>query len=428
MERSSPTVAVIGAGFAGLSAALALADRGFRVTVLEARERVGGRVWSSTLSNGAVVELGAEWVMEADTALRALAERFGLALEDTGTDYRRRDPRGPSAAPLSEQDRFLAAADEASASVQPAEAARVSLGAFLDGVAGNDRARAMVKTRLAGTCGQDLERITLRLTAGERVFAAAPGRYARLAEGNQRLAEAIAGALPDVRTGSVVDAIEHRRDGIVVHHGSSAVAADGAIVAVPAPIAARIAVDPPLPGDLAAALAELPMGVAAKFAVATRRRPTPRSRQWSELPMWCWAARGAGGKVRRCLASFAGSPAAYEGLGLGAGRVGTWLELLATMNPDLRFVGEPVLYAWADDPYTLGAYSAWDDRSWDRHELLATPVGRLAFAGEHTAGPAHYATMEGALRSGVRAAAQVSALLASAGEPGGSGEGGDGRG
>ena len=55
----------------------------------------------------------------------------------------------------------------------------------------------------------------------------------------------------------------------------------------------------------------------------------------------------------------------------------------------------------------MGAYAAWDNRSWDRMEQFQRTVGRLAFAGEHTAGPDHHGTMEGALRSGVRAAAQV---------------------
>ena len=59
----------------------------------------------------------------------------------------------------------------------------------------------------------------------------------------------------------------------------------------------------------------------------------------------------------------------------------------------------------------LGAYAAWDNRSWDRMAQFSRTVGRLAFAGEHTAGPEHHGTMEGALRSGVRAAAQVLEML-----------------
>ncbi len=55
-------IAVVGAGFAGLAAAFELVNSGFAVTVLEARQRVGGRVWSTKLANGAIVELGGEWI------------------------------------------------------------------------------------------------------------------------------------------------------------------------------------------------------------------------------------------------------------------------------------------------------------------------------------------------------------------------------
>jgi monoamine oxidase len=169
---------------------------------------------------------------------------------------------------------------------------------------------------------------------------------------------------------------------------------------------------PGLPGELAVALAELPMGDASKFAVATKQVPPTRSRQSSELPMWCWSANGADGRARRCVASFAGSSAAQQELGVQEGRVGPWLDALAEMNPDLTFEGEPVMYAWADDPYTLGSYSAWDATSVARREVFTRPVGRVAFAGEHTAGADHHGTMEGALRSGRRAAEQVAALFA----------------
>jgi monoamine oxidase len=70
-----------------------------------------------------------------------------------------------------------------------------------------------------------------------------------------------------------------------------------------------------------------------------------------------------------------------------------------------------VMYAWADDPYTLGSYAAWDEASWGRIDVFARSVGRVAFAGEHTAGADHVGTMEGAVRSGRRAAAQVLAAI-----------------
>jgi flavin-dependent dehydrogenase len=87
-------VCVVGAGFAGLAAAAALANGGVEPLVLEARERVGGRVHSRRLDNGAVVELGAEFVERDQQAVVAAAGRLGLELVGTGMAYGDREPRG----------------------------------------------------------------------------------------------------------------------------------------------------------------------------------------------------------------------------------------------------------------------------------------------------------------------------------------------
>ena len=73
---------VVGAGLAGLVAADELLRAGAEVVVLEARSRVGGRVWSERLPNGAVVEMGAEFILPGSIAMRELADRFGLRLWD----------------------------------------------------------------------------------------------------------------------------------------------------------------------------------------------------------------------------------------------------------------------------------------------------------------------------------------------------------
>ena len=405
---------MVGAGFAGLAAALDLRDAGVAVTVLEARDRVGGRVRSVQLGNGAVVEMGAEWIMAGDRTLLDLAERFEVSAVATGADYKLRVALGPNAASIPDQETHLLAANELRSRIGDEEAARTTLGRFLNDVQGTEAQRVTLRMRLQGTCVADLDDVTLQITGGERAFAPGGGVYHRLGPGNQALAEEMAGTLPDVRLGERVEAVVHDEEGVTVRTAAGELRARAAIVAVPVTMAATLRFEPALPEDLATALRDLRLGPASKLAVATAGEPGLRSIQSTDLPMWCWVANGADGRPRPCVTSFAGSPLAQELLCTADGDPGPWIERLRAMNPDLELTDEVRMEAWASDALTRGAYSVWDARSWERMPLFRRTVGRVAFAGEHTAGPEHYATMEGALRSGARAAAQVRAMPAPA--------------
>src|SRR5680860_1657289 len=88
---SRPCVAILGAGLSGLTAATRLIEDGFDVTVLEARYRVGGRVWSDRISTAteetAVVERGAEFLLHGYDATRRLLLATGQELVETGMSY-----------------------------------------------------------------------------------------------------------------------------------------------------------------------------------------------------------------------------------------------------------------------------------------------------------------------------------------------------
>jgi monoamine oxidase len=121
---------------------------------------------------------------------------------------------------------------------------------------------------------------------------------------------------------------------------------------------------------------------------------------------WCYTQLGRNGEPLPVVGAFAGSPGALEALDLDSGP-GRWLEALAALRPDLDLDLDCVLLStWADDPWVRGAYSAASAAVPLDRERLAGPVGPLAFAGEHTAGGWH-GLMEGALRSGIRAAQHV---------------------
>jgi monoamine oxidase len=403
-------VVVVGAGFAGLAAALDLHDAGLSVTVLEARERVGGRVLSVELENGEIAELGAEWIMPDDDVLGATIDRLGLTASEAGIDYLRREPRGRAAVTMAELDAFLEAAD---AHLAASAADGSSMGAILDAVPGDDRARAVARARLQGTFASDLGRVAWRAGWHAGRLAAEPATYRRMERGNRSIADAAAKLLPDVRVGVRATTVAERHGRVEIRTaGDARVEAEAAVIAVPVRLVTELAFDPPLPPEQLEAFEGLPMGVASKLAVPLGGEPGRCAIQCADLPFWFWVADGADGRPRRVVTSFAGSELPQEGLATGSGDPRTWLGMIVELAPELRPEGTPAMKVWADDPCSRGAYTAWDHRSLSRQPQFERMHGAIAFAGEHTAGD-HSGTMEGALRSGRRAAAQVLERLGS---------------
>ena len=389
-------VIVVGAGFAGLAAADALASAGVEVEVLEARDRVGGRVWSVPFA-GAVVERGAEFILPHDKTMVAVAERLGLPLVRKGTRYGNREPRGVGAVTRGQ----VAAALRRIGSDPPAAPDGTLAGALAayqlePGVAEAIRARIEV------SCAHGAD----DLDAGAlKEGAASFGEFDTFTVegGNDRIARELAAGLgAAVHLSAAATHVGWTNDQVRVIAGGGEWTADAAVIAVPASVLDATQFDPPLPADKAA----VRYGQAAKQFVALGT-PAPPSEVLS-VPerYWCYTQLGRHGEELPFVAAFAGSPRALEALEVDAGP-GRWLESLARLRPDLELVPDSaVISTWIDDPWARGAYSARSATSPLQTEALRRPVGPLFFAGEHTAGGWH-GLMEGALRSGTRAAQQL---------------------
>jgi len=388
-------VAVVGAGLAGLAAADALATAGIEVTVLEARDRVGGRVCSRELENGAVVELGAEFILPGNDTIRLYVERFGLGLWDKGMLYGDREPRGG----IGVTGTALHAALEAIAGSLPSAGPGTSAGTLLDSLRLDPGAREAIQARLEVSSAATANRVEASALAG--LAAHSDAVCPSIAGGNQRLALELARELgPAVHLSSPVARIAWDDATTVVSTAGSELEVDRVVLALPASVVDRIAFEPPLPERLRSAYAGVAYGNAAKLFVPLAGDAAPSAVLSVPERYWSWTATGGAG-VQPVVNAFAGSAPALARLRVTDGP-GTWVESLARLRPDLALApAEAVLSTWDDDPWVGAAYScsAPGPEAW-------SAAGPFHACGEHTH-DASRALMDGALASGVRAAHEI---------------------
>jgi monoamine oxidase len=391
---------VVGAGYAGLAASDALSRAGVDVETLEARERVGGRVWSVPFA-GATVELGAEFVLPDYPVMRSLAGRFGLELARKGTQYGYRKPGGGWPAGIEEVSRAM----ESVRSLAPAGTGlRASLARL--GLPGAVSEAILARIEISCTYpAEDLDDAVLAESAGSF------GQFDSwtLAGGNARLASALAGGLGTaVRCGAPVRRVRWSDASVIAEGDGVSETADALVLAVPASVTGEIEFDPPLPGWKLRALSAVRYGAAAKLFVPLRSPAAPSAVLSVPERYWCYTQLVPDGQPLGALGVFAGTPAALAELQVDRGPE-RWLRSVAALRPDLDLELDPsqvAMYSWVQDPWVRGSYSAPAISSPMDAAALTAPVGPIVFAGEHTAGDWH-GLMEGALRSGLRAASEL---------------------
>jgi monoamine oxidase len=431
-------VVVLGAGIAGLAAAERLGATGRRVVVLEARDRIGGRI--HTVDDPGLnlpVELGAEFVHGRPPALVELIRETGLTLEAVSDDHR----RGAGARP-----------DRTGARRMPD--IRASLPTLLEaGRAGPDCPVAdLIREHgallppgelegviryLEGFHAADLSRMGTRALAENESAEDDDGDSPhRIREGYgalvRRLADRWDHARVDVRLGAVVTAIGWRAGSVRVavlasDGGTEEVAAPRAVIALPLTVLKRLVVGggagalEPRPPGWVDALGALEMGAALRVVIGFDDRwwapdgkpgPTFVHGGPEPFPVW-WSALPAYSPV---LTGWAGGPRAAALTGRGeAALLRAALDSLASVFgrdvAELRSRSR-LAYAhdWSADPFAGGAYSYGGVGAIEARRALVEPVaGTLFLAGEAVAQHGRNATVHGALISGREAAA---ALLA----------------
>lgn len=434
-------VLVLGAGVAGLAAARALRGAGVATVVLEARHRLGGRVWTDRTIAPHPVELGAEFVHGDRAATWDLVRAARLATRPWRKDvdslvHAEAGGWHTMAALRARDPGFDRTRTWAGLTLRPHPFE--DLETYLRR-SGFDAAQLRyVRRSFANASGEAPERLSAAAALDGAVGGAGddPGGDTWIVDGYDALIAHLAEGT-EVRLGSPVAAVAVGGDGVrVTLRGDGAAGARGperaraAVIALPLGIlqADAVAFDPPLAALKGEALAGLRAGAVVKL-VYRLERPPVADRGIVALyargspPMW-WSSSPAD-EPHPVWTGFVSGPDAAGLLRLPAERA---LEAaLDTLRHELDEPGLRALaarlVAWPLDPYALGGYShvlpghaGWPEEGGrpgrpGARERLAAPTPPLAWAGEATAPEAAAATVHGALTSGRRAAQDVLAML-----------------
>lgn len=450
MTRTDCDVAVIGAGISGLAAALALEAEGFRVRVLEARERTGGRI-RSMQQLGDNAEAGATFIGAGYRRFIALAERFDIPLIDVtpvleffreqelvldGEIIRQREWPDHPANPFPAEDRELMPWNyhrvltmrdnpltDPADWLDPKHAALdVSMREWLHG-RGLDDAGVKLGYGINTTFGRDADDVSALLMLFRGAFSKAQRRFAvgdslgfTVERGVQRVPDALAAALgEEVALGVEVRAIEDRGDSVRLGLADGGtLTAKRVVCSVPFGVLRGMALEPGLTGAQAEAVRELP------HQAITQVYLRPKRAFWDDdgyapslftdtLAGMVTAVReGDAPEQVSHFSCWVIGPHAEQLDGQSEAEAGAAvIAAIEGVRPAATGQLEPIgLTAWGSDPHAAGAWAYFRPGQIGRFAAaMAAPHGRIHFCGEHLATTCR--GLEGALETAETVASEV---------------------
>lgn len=427
-------VIVVGAGLAGLNAARHLERSGAEVVVVEARDRVGGRVHTlrAGFESGQHAEAGADLIEEEQEAVLGLAKelkletvrilRSGWGFYGTAKSGGRRIRSAPDtfeqvARRLQPEIEAYQAAESRWDSAVASRLARESVAGWLERTRASRELAAGVRG-LRGFFLADPEDLSLLPVVDQFASGDPPGagRMYRLRDGNDTLPTAVARALRGrIILNAVVGRVAQTPRHVHVTFDDGAqqqLRADYALIAVPASTLRDVTFAPPLPAEQRRAITTLRSGPATRVVLQFETRfwrrfgrPSAFGSDQSHGAVWDGNEQQA--RKPGILSLLAGGRASREIRAVIASE--GWPGLVRR----LRWLGQPTRLiiaarcTWEAERWSKGGYAVFDPafdpalRGW-----LARPAGRVVFAGEHTS-QRWQGYMNGALESGRRAAIEV---------------------
>jgi monoamine oxidase len=424
MTNGSQDVIVIGAGMAGLTAARALAEAGLKVLVIEAQDRVGGRIWTRHIGNEAI-ELGAEFVHGRPPELWALIDEAGIETYERG-----------GAQVCFEDGALNDCGHEMEDVFDPLEKLEnfagpdLSFAEYLDHEGVPEESRASMIGYVEGFNAADHREISaLSLGVQQKAEDATGSDHSyHIRGGYDQLPLFLARRLEEfdgrVLMGTAVNEIRWQPGRVEVVTTSGVFTAAKAVITLPLAVLQRgnVAIFP-RPDAILQAAGLLRMGQARRFTLLFRERfwenlpPQPALEQLSFLfafaempPVW-WTPHP---ERSNSITGWVGGPRSAALAELDQNRLTqrACASLAKIFNVDERRIAGLLegcySHDWRFDRYTLGAYSYVAAGGLEASRQMTRPVANtLFFAGEHTDVTGHWGTVHAAMRSGLRAAEQV---------------------
>lgn len=421
----SKQVIIVGAGLAGLTAAYELTRAGFDVQLFEARDRIGGRVQTVHLGAEQHGELGAEFVDDIHTALLSYAAQFHLKLDPAfqlpdslcyyidGNLYTQANLTTQQRTQLNDLYQRLDQLLEQK--TDPDE----TLAQWLRAQSIAPFATKVVRQQSYGLYATDPEVIGVGFFA----YSGTSGnRSLRIRGGSTQLAAAFAHHLGDrIHLNTAVRRIRQQEQTITVSletaAGQAEASADWVVVTIPWSVLRSLVIEAPLLAIQREEIARLSYGAAVKTLVQYSHRfwqqghwglvvgETPYQTIWESTT----TQAGEAGIVACTSSGTLSRNVISRPVELAQQTVAKiYLSASNAKPPAPASMTATATHDWGSDPYSLGAYCYFapgELKGW-RSEL-PNAAGRVIFAGEHTAPVEYCGYMEGAIRSGQRAAAQI---------------------